>query len=554
MAQHGSAPLRGLLNTQQSSIGAAKFGRMFRWLPPAHEAKNAREQLELEALFKAIAKEMITSEFVDNVEDEDGKGKFHDADGKNIPDAPLTVSEPNDENDLIPAGYTYFGQFVDHDITFDPASSLQQTNDPDALEDFRTPRLDLDSVYGRGPDDQPYLYDLNDKRNTFLLGASQGIGGKDRPDLQRITDGTAIVGDKRNDENKIVSQLQALFLKFHNTVFRKLKTTSPSLSDDDRFSEAQRIVRWCYQWVVLNDFLPRICQPQVYDKIKPDGKSRGPHLSFYSAHGEAFIPVEFAVAAYRFGHSMVRPSYALNEQAKSTGVFRHGHKVFHFGRIPIFVAESNLNTDALNGFGDQKRGLPTGWGIDWNFFFGPMTTKGKNDPKIPQPSYRIDTKLVDPLGRLPEFVAKGVPSPFESLAFRNLLRGASLGLPSGQSIARMIGASKILSDAELWNKHNDGDDSEDWAEGKALLADHGMWLQDNAPLWFYILKEAEVHEKGRRLGEVGSRIVAETLFGLAWFDHYSYMFQRPGWKPEMEFDELKDLDMLKLANFANGEI
>src|SRR2546427_448502 len=63
-----------------------------------------------------------------------------------------------EENSGISAGYTYLGQFIDHDLTFDPASSLERQNDPDGLVDFRTPRFDLDCIYGRGPDDQPYLY------------------------------------------------------------------------------------------------------------------------------------------------------------------------------------------------------------------------------------------------------------------------------------------------------------------------------------------------------------------------------------------------------------
>jgi hypothetical protein len=123
----------------------------------------------------------------------------------------------DDEESGIPALYTYFGQFIDHDITFDPASSLQRGNDPAALIDFRTPAFDLDNVYGRGPDDQPYMYDADGL--SFLLGdpISGSFDTKAR-DLPRNNAAIrrALIGDPRNDENAIVSQLQGLFLRFHN--------------------------------------------------------------------------------------------------------------------------------------------------------------------------------------------------------------------------------------------------------------------------------------------------------------------------------------------------
>ena len=135
MAGHGSKPVRGLESTAQSSIHTAKFGRMFRWLEPAQSPKGAKEILEVEAILEQLAGLMVTTEFGDNIDN-----------GHLTPDARIDKAEPEDENPDIPAGYTYFGQFIDHDITFDPASSLQQQNDPDALEDFRTPRFDLDCL------------------------------------------------------------------------------------------------------------------------------------------------------------------------------------------------------------------------------------------------------------------------------------------------------------------------------------------------------------------------------------------------------------------------
>lgn len=517
---------------------------MFRWLEPCFSTQTPADAVAIETLCTALAKHMVSSEFSDNV----------DGDKKQLtPDSDINSPEPTDENPTIAAGYTYFGQFIDHDITFDPASSLQQQNDPDALEDFRTPRLDLDSVYGRGPGDQPYLYSKSN-RSLFVLGANRGVAPMVRPDVQRAADGTAIIGDKRNDENKIVVQLQALFLKFHNKVHAQIAPNFGAGQEDAHFMEAQRIVRWCYQWLVLHDFLPKVCDKAIVAEIMPKPGERKPTFQFYSPHnGDAFIPVEFSVAAYRFGHSMVRPTYALNDVAKSTAQFKSADgKTTAFARIPIFVAHATASTDAMNGFGELSPELPPQWGIDWSFFFGKLVTLPKGQKQIPQPSYRIDATLVDPLGALPEFARSGGLTPFASLAFRNLLRGHNMGLPSGQRVAEMMGAKKVLSDKQLWQQKADGDVLVAWKEGAALLADNAKWLQGAAPLWFYILKEAEILHKGHHLGEVGSRIVAETIIGLTWFDHFSYLFQKPNWNPSHEgiagIDQ--QLDMLALTKFV----
>src|SRR6266545_225547 len=131
----------------------------------------------------------------------------------------MVEPEPKEEEDVsagdnpdIPAGFTYFGQFVDHDLTFDPTSKLQRDNDPDALVDFRTPRFDLDALYGRGPDDQPFLYE--DDGIRVLIG--KNAAGEN--DLPRNAKARALLGDARNDENLIVSGLALGVLKFHNRV------------------------------------------------------------------------------------------------------------------------------------------------------------------------------------------------------------------------------------------------------------------------------------------------------------------------------------------------
>ncbi|HEY0301327.1 MAG TPA: peroxidase family protein [Rhizomicrobium sp.] len=297
--------VRGANLSRGSLLFGGPFGRIFRALPPADfGAKDADSLVALEVL----AAKMTAGP------DPIGNG-------------------PDDEESGIPAAYTYFGQFIDHDLTFDPASSLQKQNDPDALVDYRTPRFDLDNVYGRGPADQPYLYDKDGR--LFLLGrplsgAAANPRARDLPRSQDDSDPPegkeearrglrAIIGDPRNDENVIVSQLQGLWHRFHN----RIAGEDAALS----FEDVQREVRFHYQWLVLNDFLPTIVADAVVESVLPhiaagtDVFKDKPRLEFFQPRNEAFMPLEFAAAAYRFGHSMVRPGYQLSETIGPLAIF-----------------------------------------------------------------------------------------------------------------------------------------------------------------------------------------------------------------------------------------
>src|ERR1043166_7154477 len=237
--------LRGLDVPRGSEQFEGRFGRMFRTLPAAeHDEEDLQE----------LAAKMIA-------EDEG---------------TPPNDDPDPEENAGIAAGYTYFGQFIDHDLTFDPASSLQKTNDPDALVDFRTPRFDLDNIYGRGPDDQPYLY-RDDGLHLILGRALTGDAGglTNTRDLPRNNPeggdpDRALIGDPRNDENTIVSQLQSTFLQFHNKI-ADLETAR--LGHPPTFAHVQRLVRWHYQYAILNDFLPTICGEDTVFDVLPHLKS-----------------------------------------------------------------------------------------------------------------------------------------------------------------------------------------------------------------------------------------------------------------------------------------
>ena len=382
MPTHGWKAAHRPMLAPHSQFYEGRFGRMFRKLPAWEPRGRTEEDKE-----KFIAELAVNS---------------------------FEAAGPNAEldNTKIPSAYTYFGQFVDHDITFDTTSSMEKQNDPDRLHNFRTPRFDLDNIYGRGPADQPYLYqdpEINpgqNDSNKLLIGRQTTEPPTGEEDLPRNSEGIALIGDPRNDENIIVSQLQLALLKFHNRMVDRARERFDDPGDVLR--EAQRLTRWHYQWVVVHDFLKRICGKQLVDGLlRRTGVGGKPYLQFYRPKHHAYIPVEFSVAAYRIGHSMVRAVYHLNDRLTE---IREGRP------LPIFGPEDTEGTlQNLRGF----RPLPAVWTIQWDRFVEHQRSK-------PQPSRRIDTKLAAPLMTLSASVVGPVPvdDARRSLAFRNLLREA----------------------------------------------------------------------------------------------------------------------------------
>src|SRR5215211_3896113 len=239
--------------------------------------------------------------------------------GDDLSDPVILVTDPaksaaNPDNPIITAGFTFLGQFLDHDMTFDPTSSLARRQDPESIRNFRIPALDLDSLYGGGPVASPHLYDRTvDGGQTALLAeeipgsGAVSIDGSTRMDLPRNSQLVALVGDPRNDENLIVSQLQLALIRFHNRVLADAKADlGPGYTRQELFAEAQRVVRWHYQWLILHEFLPVTVGQALADDVPANGPKH------FKWRNDPFIPVEFSVAAYRFGHSQVRPSYRAN--------------------------------------------------------------------------------------------------------------------------------------------------------------------------------------------------------------------------------------------------
>lgn len=467
-----------------ASANSGRFGRMFPNLPAYSAADDDLRRLAV-SMIEGL--------------NEDGSG-------------PVEVEEATapSNNGNLPAGYTYLGQLIDHDLTFDPTPLGQQEVDPNALRNFRTPRFELDNLYGNGPADNPYLYQNDGVR--LLIGKNR-TGEDDLPRNSEEDNARALIGDPRNDENLILSQLHLAFIKYHNRVVGEIGHSATL------FADAQRTVRFHYQWLVLYDFLTRIVGTEMVDNVlrnKPQ---------FFKLTGQPFMPVEFSGAAYRFGHSMIRSTYSLNEQTAGENPDGSPREINLFDPSDL----TSITANDLRGF----RRRPANRQIDWSHFF---EFPGKKDNM--QVARAFDTQLSHGLGGLPLAVTGAFP---QSLAERNLKRGVMLGLPSGQAVARAMG----VPDSQIITANNstlrfqigtgyimDGKIEEtvphiDAAEKTYLEGKFGL----ETPLWYYILKEAELINKGRQLGPVGGRIVAEVFIGLMQADSQSFLNLNPAWKP-----------------------
>ncbi len=399
-------------------------------------------------------------------------------------DATLPVVEETLANPRIPAGFTVFGQFVAHDITAD-RSLLAHQAIAGELRNFRTPRLDLDCLYGEGPVGSPFLYDKDDP-DRLLLGAN-AAGEPD--DLPRNHQGVALLGDPRNDVHLLISQLHVAFLKFHNRTVDWLR--EKGTPQEETFDEARRLVRWHYEWIVAHEFLPLTVGEDLIEDIEKYGRR------FYEPGDSPAIPVEFSDAAYRFGHSQITPTYRLNDE----------------------VGDATIFPDCLGG-----RPVPPERVVDFCWFFEIPGTHG------PQPSRKLVASLTHALIDLPEQIVGHTEVPeHHSLASRDLQRGTALELPSGEAVARAMGVEPLT-------------------EEECGLCANG-WVGET-PLWYYVLKEAEVRADGEHLGPVGGRIVAEVLLGLLDADPGSHRRADADWRPMLPSTEPGRFTMADLLLFA----
>jgi hypothetical protein len=327
---------------------------------------------------------------------------------------------------------------------------------PKALRNARRPALDLECLYGDGPVGHPFLYQRDDPAKLLL-----GVGGHDVP---RNADGIAIIGDPRNDSHMLVAQLHLAMLKVHNTFVDAAR--SRGVPEPEVFTSAVGETRRHYQFWVLHEFLPSLVGQAMVDDVFKD------RHRWFRPSDDVFIPLEFADAAYRYGHSQIRQLYRMNPATEP---------------VPLFPD--------LLGF----RPVPRERAIDWTLFFDVPGTQSA------QRARKIDGRMVPSLIHLPiAMTSVSDAVDYHSLAVRDLQRGQGVGLPSGEAVARHIGVTP-LSAADV---------------GLGAVGGKG-----ETPLWYYIAREADVTAGGEHLGPVGGRIVAEVVITMLERDPASVISQ-----------------------------
>jgi hypothetical protein len=419
----------------------------------------------------------------------------------------------NPDNPTHTAGTTFMGQFMDHDMTFDAGSPLGVPTSPFTALNSRTPYFDLDSMYGQGPVASPQLYD-----STDMAKLTMGFGGLFE-DLPRDPNtNTAIIPDPRNDENLMIAGLHCAFMLFHNRSVDYVRQ-SQGLSDPlAEYAAARQLTLWHYHWVILREILPLMIGPAMLADILTNG------ARFYKpSMGQAAMPVEFQGASYRFGHSMVRPSYRANLKGDNGNPF--------FG----LVFDPNIGSvgyptitdpaDLRGGFSAPRRFI--GWQTFFDFGDGQVKRN-----KL------VDAKISSPLFALPLGAIAGHQPPI-SLPQRNLLRQVTWSMPAGQDIARVMDVDALTPN--------------DLSELKV----YGLGLEKSTPLWYYALKEAAIlpdsdvgkSTGGFHLGPVGGRIVGEVIVGLLQSDPNSWVSSQPGWTPTLQ-NPGQGFRMVDLLTFA----
>jgi hypothetical protein len=386
---------------------------------------------------------------------------------------------------------------MDLDVTFDSRSTLGTPTDPLATLNMKLAYFDLDTIYGLGPFVTPQYYDVTDPAKLRIENG--GIF----EDLPRNAEGTAIIPDPRSDQNMMVSGLHCAFILFHNKAVDHVRLQQGLIDPAAIYAEARRLTLWHYHWLILNEFLPLFIGPALVNDILTNGRR------FYLPDmGQATMPIEFQGACFRVGHTMIRPSYRANLKGDN------GKPFFGFIFDPalgdITPAPGLDPADLRSGFRAPRRFI--GWQTFFDFKDGDV-----------KPNKQIDHKISTPLFTLPLGAIASHKAPI-SLMQRNLLRHITWSMPSGQSIARAIGVDRLS------------------AEDLKELRVYDIGLEENTPLFYYMLKEAALvpdtdvgkNTGGFHLGPVGGRIVGEVVIGLLQSDATSWVAKQPDWTPVLQ--------------------
>jgi hypothetical protein len=422
----------------------------------------------------------------------------------------------------VPAGFTYLGQFIDHDLTFDKTQVMfGQHVTPAQLLQARSPSLDLDSLYGAGPDDPESAKFYSDGIH-LKMGDTDAAGDPALPgfDLPRVGTGSgaaqrrrALIPDKRNDENLAVAQTHLAFIRFHNRVVDSLPAALP---DTQKFAQARELVVKHYQWMIRTDYLSRICKKKPLDDVFKNGRKAFEVGA--SPTDVPTMPIEFSIAAFRLGHSMIRGAYNWNKNFDAGA-----------GTLDLLFEFSGLS----GSLGGGER-LPSNWIADFRRLYD-FNEVPRADLVVPAAKFnramRIDTRLVNPLRNLPQGSIGPPPvpdlDPKRNLAFRNLTRANMVRLTSGQKMLRFLKNRGVVMTGLTKAQIRDGNGG---AALETLTAAQRDGLLKKTPLWFYVLREAELNNG--KLRGVGARILAETFHRAMEGSTFSIV-RDPSWRPTL---------------------
>ncbi|MFY0610995.1 MAG: hypothetical protein JXQ99_05670 [Hyphomicrobiaceae bacterium] len=553
--------------------------------------------------------------------------------------APPATVVPDDAtpDSNIPPIYTYWAQFIDHELTArtdrdDPKDSVPDVDADNIgpvkpadllaiVKNQRSPNFELDAIYGQPNEDDDFRM-IDVLRSGALMRIGNNFRVSETPpdqsdiarDLPRLsllrqghpaddamidavnesfgidlsmTDGDidaldisdseknnrkvrakklrsfALIGDHRNDENLLVAQFHLGVLRFHNAVVRFIEQCGamPDDTTDSVFERARKTTQWTFQWLVVNDFLVRLCNQGVLQAVldSPEtlyevrAKSRvGP-----GQPAEPFMPLEFSIGAYRFGHSMIRNAYDLNRNfgRDASGNTKPVDRVQNQGRATLdqlFQFTGNLGVRrsggelAMEDFDvvGQLGAVPSNWIVEWDRFVA--VAPGEDATETPARAARkIDTHLAPPLGRLLKEGGNADNSKtpdmvkiLKNLAARNLRRSFIFSTPTGQAMAGLYGGRYgqagvvALTETEL----KGGLMARSPVVSQALNRNS---FASRTPLWTYILAEAEIIGQGNRLGPLGSAMIADTMIGILRNDPNSYLGKDgdPTWHPGMSIPD-----------------
>ena len=360
------------------------------------------------------------------------------------------LSRNNPNNPTHTAGTTFFGQFIDHDVTFDLALAAGHADATGRFANTRTPALDLDSVYGGGPVAQPAA--VRSTQHARAARRHQAAGRAWRPvrgSAARPANGTAIIARspqrRAHHHRRPARRVPAVPQRCRRP--RRAPATDARAPTKSFRARAAAHAPGTTSGSIVHEFLPQIIGQPLVDDILSRGRR------FYRPVPR-FMPVEFQGAVYRFGHTMVRPSYRANLAGDNgAAVLRASSSIRPAKASPIRpICAAARGPRAASSAGRRSSTS--------------ATARCK-------PNKRLDTKLSTPLFQLPRSAHRRRETDRARSPQRNLLRHVTWQLPSGQSIARPC-ARRCCR-----------------AGTCAMSARSVQNLGRSTPLWFYILREAQ---------------------------------------------------------------